>query len=261
VVARLETESDLRRAVERDELELQYQPIVALATGRLAGAEALLRWRHPRRGRLGPGEFVPLAEEREIIVPIGRWVLGEACRRAAGWSGMADAYVSVNLSGRQLQDPAFVDDVRAALQAASLPAARLMLEITESFSLLETRAVVGRLHDLEDLGVRLAIDDFGTGYSSLSYLQTLPMAVLKIDRAFVVAHGPRAGPVLRGIVELGKAMGLGLVAEGVETAEQVATLRALGCEHGQGFLFARPLEADTVDRLMAEGARLVAPAP
>jgi diguanylate cyclase (GGDEF)-like protein/PAS domain S-box-containing protein len=257
VLERLELENDLRRAIERAELELVYQPIVALESGAMDGAEALVRWRHPVRGRLGPGDFVPLAEEREIIVPIGRWVLAEACRRARGWKpGAGLGYVSVNLSGRQLQDPGFVEDVHKALDLSGLPASRLVLEITESFSLLETRAVVGRLHDLKDLGVRLAIDDFGTGYSSLSYLQTLPMSVLKIDRAFVAASGPRAAPVLRGIVELGKAMGMALVAEGVETAEQVATLRALGCEHGQGFLFARPMEGEQIDQLMAEGATL-----
>jgi EAL domain-containing protein (putative c-di-GMP-specific phosphodiesterase class I) len=248
--------------VERSELELFYQPIVALDGGAVHGAEALLRWRHPVRGRLGPGDFVALAEEREIIVPMGRWVLAEACRRARGWTtGGGLTYVSVNLSGRQLQDQGFVEDVHKALELSGLPASRLVLEITESFSLLETRAVVGRLHDLKDLGVRLAIDDFGTGYSSLSYLQTLPMSVLKIDRAFVAASGPRAAPVLRGIVELGKAMGMGLVAEGVETTEQVATLRALGCDHGQGFLFARPMEGEGIDRLMAEGTTLPALAP
>jgi diguanylate cyclase (GGDEF)-like protein/PAS domain S-box-containing protein len=261
VIERLETETDLRRALERSELELLYQPIVSLRTGAPAGAEALLRWQHPRRGRLLPGTFVGLAEERDLIVPIGRWVLVEACRRAATWAAEEEdsVYVSVNLSGRQLQDPGFVGDVRAALGASGLPASRLTLEITESFSLLETRAIVGRLYDLRDLGVRLAIDDFGTGYSSLSYLQTLPMTVLKIDRAFVTANSPRAAPVLRGIVELGKAMGLGLVAEGIETTDQVARLRELGCEHGQGFLFARPLEGDRIDRLLADPQPLSMP--
>ncbi len=254
VLERLLTETDLRRAVERAELLLLYQPIVSLRSGAVVGAEALLRWQHPRRGRLGPGEFVALAEDRNLIVPIGRWVLAEACRRASAWTG--PVYVSVNLSGRQLQDPGFVGDVRAALEATGLPASRLVLEITESFPLLETRAIVGRLYELKALGVRLAIDDFGTGYSSLSYLQTLPMAVLKIDRAFVAANNARAAPVLRGIVELGKAMGLGLVAEGIETTDQVARLRTLGCEHGQGFLFARPMEGDRIDRVFAEASVL-----
>ena len=260
VIERLEIETDLRRALERAELDLLYQPIVSLRNGAVVGAEALLRWQHPRRGRLGPAEFVPLAEDRDLIVPIGRWVLAEACRRAAAWaSGPAPPYVSVNLSGRQLQDPGFVGDVRAALEASGLPASKLTLEITESFSLLETRAIVGRLYDLRDLGVRLAIDDFGTGYSSLSYLQTLPMSVLKIDRSFVAANGARAAPVLRGIVELGKAMGLDLVAEGIETTDQVATLRELGCEHGQGFLFARPMEGARIERLLADAGRLSVP--
>jgi EAL domain-containing protein (putative c-di-GMP-specific phosphodiesterase class I) len=257
VLARLELETDLRRALERSELVLVYQPIVSLRTGVVAGVEALLRWRHPHRGLLGPADFVALAEDRDLIVPIGRWVLVEACRRAATWAaGSGPVYVSVNLSGRQLQHPGFVGDVRAALDATGLPASRLMLEITETFSLLETRAIVGRLYDLRDLGVSLAIDDFGTGYSSLSYLQTLPMAVLKIDKSFVAAGGAKAAPVLRGIIELGKAMSLRLVAEGVETTDQVATLRSLGCEHGQGFLFARPMSGEGIDQLLADAAVL-----
>ncbi len=261
VIERLEIETDLRRALERFELLLLYQPIVSLRSGAVVGAEALLRWQHPRRGRLGPALFVALAEERDLIVPIGRWVLAEAARRAATWAGApgSPSYVSVNLSGRQLQDPGFVGDVRAALEASGLPASRLTLEITETFSLLETRAIVGRLYDLRDLGVRLAIDDFGTGYSSLSYLQTLPMSVLKIDRSFVAANGARAGAVLRGIVELGKAMGLHLVAEGIETTDQVAMLRELGCEHGQGYLFARPLEGERIDHLLQDAATLSVP--
>jgi diguanylate cyclase (GGDEF)-like protein/PAS domain S-box-containing protein len=261
LVARLELEADLRRAVERREFVLHYQPIVDVAHGRIAGAEALIRWRHPQRGLLYPGQFIEMAETSDLIVPIGGWALEEACRQARAWqSGGEPVHVSVNLSARQLQEPGLVGRVAAALQASGLPPSRLVLEITESLVMLETRTIVARLHDLKRLGVQLAIDDFGTGYSSLSYLQKLPVDILKIDKSFMdeLTASPGAALVL-GIVELGKAMGMATVAEGIEAAEQVAALRSFGAHYAQGYYFARPVEPAVLEALLASGP-LPAPA-
>ena len=246
VVRRLALEADLRRALERHELLLHYQPIVDLPTGRPVGAEALLRWQHPERGLLPPLEFIPLAEESGLIVPIGYWVLEEACRSASRWPRRAQPlHVSVNLSARQLQEPDLVDRVREALRAARLEPSRLVLEITESLIMLETRTIIPRLRALKTLGLRLAIDDFGTGYSSLSYLQNLPVDVLKIDQSFIRGRTPSGSkglsPLARGIVDLGKAMHLVMVGEGIERIEEADALRASGCELGQGYHFSRPV--------------------
>ena len=255
VVRRMELEADLRRAVDRNEFVLHYQPIVDLAQERMAGAEALIRWRHPQSGLLYPGQFIQLAEDSDLIVAIGRWVLEEACRQACTWpTGPGALHVSVNLSARQLQEPGLVGEVAAALRASGLDPARLVLEITESLVMIETRTVVGRLHDLKRLGVRLAIDDFGTGYSSLSYLQKLPVDILKIDKSFMDGLAAGAGTALvRGIVELGKAMGLIMVAEGIEHAEQAAALRTFGAQYAQGYYFSRPVEPAALDALIANG--------
>jgi len=258
VVERLELEADLRRAVERAEFVLHYQPIVELARARVAGAEALVRWRHPERGLLFPGQFIAVAEDSELIIDIGRWVLESACREARTWpEGPGAIHLSVNLSARQLQDPALVADVAGALRASGLEPGRLVLEITESLVMLETRTIIGRLHELKRLGVRLAIDDFGTGYSSLSYLQKLPVDILKIDKSFVDGLGPGAGgtALVSGIVELGKAMRLVMVAEGIEQAEQAAALTAFGCQYGQGYYFSRPLEPSALRTRLSDGGR------
>ena len=250
-LARLELEADLRLALAREEFTLAYQPIVELAGGRVIGAEALLRWSHPTRGPVSPAEFVPVAEATGLIVPLGRWVLREACRQAAAWhaagvvggaSGADALSIAVNLSARQLQDPRIIDDVREALGASGLGPTQLSLEITESVIMHDTDVALARLHALKALGVRLAIDDFGTGYSSLSYLRRFPVDVLKIDRAFVQGAGDGGESVLvDAIVGLGSALGLRTVAEGIEHEGQLARLRALGCGFGQGYLFAAPL--------------------
>jgi EAL domain-containing protein (putative c-di-GMP-specific phosphodiesterase class I) len=247
-LARLDRREQLERAIAREELVLHYQPIVALDGGAPVGFEALVRWQHPERGLLGPGEFIPLAEESGLIVPLGAWVLREACREAAAWPGAP--YISVNVASAQLEQPGFPGEVAAALAETGLPAERLVIELTE-------RSLVGaaegeRLQAVRRLGVRLAIDDFGTGYSSLDYLRRFPMDVLKIDRSFT--RGAAADdPLLRAIVAMGHSLGLVLVPEGIEDAEQGAALRALGCELGQGFHYGRP--APPPSRIAPHGAR------
>ncbi|HEU4628594.1 MAG TPA: EAL domain-containing protein [Gemmatimonadaceae bacterium] len=260
VLQRLELEADLRRAVERGELQLVYQPIVELDGGRTTGVEALVRWQHPSRGLVAPPAFIPLAEETGLIVPIGRWVLAEACRQARRWQLDAPdnrtLTLSVNISGRQLLDPALTGDVATALADSGLDPALLTLEITESVLMQDTEATLATLHQLKTLGVRLAIDDFGTGYSSLSYLQRFPIDVLKIDKAFIdgVARGGSDAVLARTIVTLAGMLQLTTVAEGVEHAEQHSHLLALGCARGQGYLFARPLAADDVSRFLLPAA-------
>ena len=240
-LTRLDRREQLERAIEREELVLHYQPIVALDGGAPVGFEALVRWQHPERGLLGPGEFIPLAEETGLIVPLGAWVLRAACREAAGWPG--EPYISVNVASGQLEQAGFDDEVAAALAASGLPVERLVLEVTE-------RSLVGaaegeRLQALRRLGVRLAIDDFGTGYSSLDYLRRFPMDVLKIDRSFT--RSAAAGdPLLRAIVAMGHSLGLVLVPEGIEDAAQGEALRALGCELGQGFHYGRPAPPSSI---------------
>jgi EAL domain-containing protein (putative c-di-GMP-specific phosphodiesterase class I) len=252
---RVALEADLRQALDRGEFHVAYQPIVDLATERVVGVEALARWTHPRRGAITPGAFVPVAEASGLVLPMGRWVLREACRQAAAWrrGGAGGPYVAVNISGRQLEDPQFVADVAAALRDADLPADALLLEITEGVVMRDTAASLARLAELKGLGVRLAIDDFGTGYSSLAYLQRFPVDVLKIDKSFVdgVHRGGSHEALARTIVALGRTLSLSTVAEGVERADQRDSLRALGCALGQGYLFSRPLPAAEVEALLA----------
>jgi diguanylate cyclase (GGDEF)-like protein/PAS domain S-box-containing protein len=260
VVRRIALESDLRRALERKELLLHYQPIVDLPTGRPVGAEALLRWQHPERGLIGPLEFIPLAEESGLIVPIGYWVLEEACRGASRWPRQSPPlHVSVNLSARQLQESDLVDRVRDMLRSTHLEPSRLVLEITESLIMLETRTILPRLRALKTLGLRLAIDDFGTGYSSLAYLQNLPVDILKIDQSFIRGRTPAGSrglsPLARGIVDLGKAMHLVMVGEGIERIEEADALRTSGCELGQGFHFSRPVPEADFRRFLDAGGR------
>jgi diguanylate cyclase (GGDEF)-like protein len=262
VIERLEIEADLRRAVERDELRLHFQPIIEIATGRVAGVEALLRWEHPRRGLVMPLDFIPLAEETRLILDLGRWVLREACRQAAHWHAdprTGRPWVSVNLSGLQLLDSRLDAEVAAALADSGLEPASLMLEITETVLVQDVAAAVDRLERLRALGVSIAIDDFGTGYSSLRYIRRFPADILKIAKPFVDGlHDETDAALVRTIVALADSLGLRTVAEGIEDHRQLGRLRELGCLLGQGYLFARPLAASDVTELLRDGERLAA---
>ncbi len=259
-VARLELEADLRRAVARGELAVHYQPLVALADGRIRRAEALVRWHHPTRGPAAPAAFIPLAEETGLIREVGHWVLGAACRQAATWRavyGDRAPVVCVNLSAREFGDPGLVAAVAGALRDAALDPAGLELEITEGALMGDAPGTLATLWQLRDLGVGLAVDDFGTGYSSLAYLKRFPVDTLKIDQAFVAGLGADTEDtaIIGAIIGLAHALGLAVVAEGVETVDQVAGLRRLGCDLAQGYHFARPLPAAELDALLAAGPR------
>lgn len=246
---RLEMENDLRRAVERNELVLHYQPIVSLSTGAFEGLEALVRWKHPQRGLISPLDFVPMAEETGLIVSIGRYVLNEACRQLNEWRqkypSAAKMYVGVNLSARQFQQPALIAEVAGALHTSGLPADCLALEITESVIMEESQFTINTLNGLKDLGLRLAIDDFGTGYSSLSYLRRFPLDYLKIDRSFVdgLCRVVDDGLIVSSTISLAHALGLNVIAEGAETVDQVRELYRLGCDTAQGYYFHPALPA------------------
>jgi diguanylate cyclase (GGDEF)-like protein/PAS domain S-box-containing protein len=262
---RVEMEADLRRAVQRQEFVLHYQPVVELATGRVAGVEALIRWMHPRKGMVPPLEFVPIAELTGLIVPIGRWAMEEACRQMARWHhdhpSEPGRSLSVNLSARQLQEPGVVGDIASILAATDLDPRQLVLEITESVFLRDTEGTLRLLQELRALGVGLGLDDFGTGYSSLSYLHRFPIDVLKIDKSFIdgVVESPERAALVAGIVRLGQSLDLRLVAEGIETPEQRDRLRDMGCPLGQGFYFAKPLEGPSIEHILA-GDAMDAPA-
>jgi diguanylate cyclase (GGDEF)-like protein len=258
---RLEMEGELRHAVERGELRVHYQPIVELDGERVTAVEALVRWQHPRLGLVPPARFLSLAEETGLIVPLGRWVLEEACRQVTEWrrralvQGDADGApltVAVNVSGRQIRDLSFVADVRDALVRSALPPDALLLELPERVFMQCTDAELERLRALKTLGVRLGIDDFGTGYASLSYLQKFPVDVLKIDRSFVegVTRGGSDAALARAVIALSDMLSVRTVAEGVARPQQQEQLRALGCALGQGFLFAQPLAAEDMDAVL-----------
>jgi len=252
-------EALLRGAEERGELRLRYQPIVDLADGTIVGLEALVRWQAPGRGLLMPSDFIGLAEESGLIVQIGRWVLDQATTQTQAWRvtyGLDRLTVGVNLSARQFQHPDLVAEVGGALAASGLDPSRLILEITESVLMQTTTTTIGKLGDLRRIGVRLAIDDFGTGYSSLGYLERFPVDILKIDKTFIDGVGERGNrPVLaRAIVQLGRALDLSVVAEGIERPGQVRVLRRLGCTRGQGYLFARPLTEAELEPILARGS-------
>ena len=254
---RLELKAELKRAVDNEEFVLYYQPIVGLEGGSLVGIEALVRWRHPERGLVLPVDFVPLAEETGLIVPLGRWVLYEACRQARAWKleepGIS---LSVNVSTKQFLHPGLVEDVAGALWDSGVDPAALTLEITESVLVHDTEAAVQKLRRLKDFGVKVAVDDFGTGYSSLGYLKRFPIDVLKIDKSFIdgVSDGSDEAAIAQAIIKLGGSLGLEVVAEGVEVAEQIHALRSLRCARGQGFFFSQPVDAETMGRMMTTKA-------
>jgi diguanylate cyclase (GGDEF)-like protein len=248
-IGRLQTEGDLRRALDRNELCVVYQPIVGLDDGTICGFEALVRWQHPERGLLTPAQFIPVAEESGMIVGLGRVVLEEACGQAAEWDSVP---VHVNLSARQLADPNLIDSVAHVVRTTGVKPSNLVLELTESSLLERAHSPAETLARLKGLGISLILDDFGTGYSSLSYLQHFPLSGLKIDRSFVagLATGNGGGAIVDAILRMGRALHLEVVAEGLETDEQLDTLRRLGCRLGQGYLFSRPVDVATASKLL-----------
>jgi diguanylate cyclase (GGDEF)-like protein len=258
-VSRLQLESDLRQAIENKEFSVYYQPIVALPTGRLAGFEALVRWNHPRRGLVQPGDFIPVAEETGLIVPIGQWVLNEACAQVRQWQLDSPSHrslsLSVNLSARQVAQPDLLDQIKEALEDSKLNPHCLKLEITESVVMGNAEAAAFMFKQLRSLGVQLSIDDFGTGYSSLSYLHRFPLNYLKIDRSFVSRlTTDNDNAIVRTISTLAHNLGMEVIAEGIETEEQYQQLKKLGCEFGQGFLFSRPVDNNAVKHLLQQDA-------
>jgi diguanylate cyclase (GGDEF)-like protein len=259
VLERLELEVDLQRALDRGEMTLHYQPIVELATGHVMGLEALVRWHHPTRGLIQPGDFIPLAEESGQIVRLGQWVMERAARDVVVWNEGVRAEdpvrVGVNVSGRQLQEPALVAQISAVLADTRLPPEQLVLEIAETVLMQDLEGTVLRLQELKRIGVLVSVDDFGTGYSSLQYLRRFPLDSLKIAKSFVDGVGGQShdAAVARAIIELGTSFQLHVVAEGIERPEQHEHLQKLGCSYGQGFLFARPVPADQVEQLLAAG--------
>jgi diguanylate cyclase (GGDEF)-like protein/PAS domain S-box-containing protein len=257
---RLRMETDLRRALERQEFALVYQPIVALGDGRLTGFEALIRWQHPELGFVSPVKFIPVAEETGLIVEIGQWVLEEACRRMREWVGEWPSdeplQMSVNLSSRQFARPDFIGQVRNALAAAKLDARYLKLEITESVVMENIETATSLFREIRALGIDLSIDDFGTGYSSLSYLHRFPINTMKVDRSFVMQmHQRENAEIVRTIVMLADTLRMDVVAEGVETCEQLRQLKALGCAYGQGYYFSKPVDARAAGEMVRQGRR------
>jgi len=259
-LARLELESDLRLALDRGELRVHYQPIVQMKTGKFSEVEALVRWQHPTRGLVSPVDFIPLAEETGLIIPLGQWVLEQACRQVAAWHKQFPSEppltLSVNLSPRQFQKPFLVADVSRALHDAGLPARCLKLEITEGVLMRDVEATIRTLWELKNLGLQIAIDDFGTGYSSLSYLKRLPLDVLKIDRSFVggIGQSQEDTAIVHAIMALAKSLNLKVTGEGIETAEQAALLGEWGCDRGQGYLFSMPLDSQATGTLLQVAA-------
>jgi diguanylate cyclase (GGDEF)-like protein/PAS domain S-box-containing protein len=257
-VALLRLETDLRRAIEREEFEIHYQPIVTLEGGSVAGFEALVRWRHPQRGLVSPNEFLPVAEEAGLIAQIDWWVLQRACRQLAAWQALFPAEpplsMSVNLSSRDFSRPDLAERIEQELRAATLDGCSLRLEITESAIMEHSEVAAAMFERLQAMGVQVYIDDFGTGYSSLSYLHRLPVATLKIDRSFVSRMGSNGenAKIIQTIVTLARDLGMNVIAEGVETVEQCDHLRALRCEYAQGFFFSRPLDNAAVEDLLVE---------
>ena len=268
---RLELETDLTHALERREFCLFYQPVVAMQNGCLTGFEALVRWRHPRRGLVNPNDFIPLAEETGVIIPIGEWILHEACRQLNEWQstlpGAADLRININVSAKQLASPEFFATVESALARSGLRAESINLEITESVMLHNAADARQTLNRIRNLGIQIHLDDFGTGYSSLSYLRNFPVDALKIDRSFVSTAddestaGLASADIVRSIIALAESMSLSVTAEGVETAAQVEALRDLGCTHMQGFHFSRPVEATAAASIISTTTKSLGSAP
>ncbi|MGH2962934.1 MAG: putative bifunctional diguanylate cyclase/phosphodiesterase [Solirubrobacterales bacterium] len=263
VAKRLRIENELRSAIDREELRVHYQPVVSLASGRIAGAEALVRWEHPQHGLLAPMEFVPIAEESGLITRVGRWVLEEACRQTVSWHranpDRGPVEISVNMSARQLGDRELTPVVERVLDATGLDPMCLSLELTEGVLIEETEVMIGALCDLRELGVRLVLDDFGTGFSSLASLRRLPFDAIKLDRTFVERLGAERvdNAILSAVVTLAQTLELNVIAEGIETEEQLAIVRSLGCHHVQGFYYSRPVTAPEFGRMLEADRPLV----
>jgi len=248
-------ESELRSALDKHELELYYQPTIDLENGTIVGAEALMRWRHPERGLISPDQFIPTAEASGLIIPMGRWALREACRQAKAWqdAGLPAIPIAVNVSALQFRTAGFLEDILSFLQEAQLSSRYLELELTESALMVDVAAATPLLEVLRGKGLTLKLDDFGTGPSSLSYLQRCPVDVLKIDQSFVadIEPGAQDAPLVRAVIAMGKSLGCRVVAEGVETVQQFAFLRAERCDEGQGYHFSPPVDAAAFGKLLA----------
>ena len=257
VIKHSSVESELRSALDKNEFELYYQPTIDLGTGKIRGAEALMRWRHPDKGIVPPDQFIPAAEASGLIIPMGRWALREACRQAKAWqtAGLPAIPIAVNVSALQFRTAGFLEDILRFLEEAQLPSRFLELELTESALMVDTASTTTLLEVLKRQGVVLKVDDFGTGPSSLSYLQRCPVDVLKIDQSFVadIAPSPEGAPLVRAVIAMGKSLGCRIVAEGVETSRQFAYLRAEHCDEGQGYHFSPPVNARTFELLLANG--------
>jgi EAL domain-containing protein (putative c-di-GMP-specific phosphodiesterase class I) len=265
-LARLDLEMELRRAIEDGELEVHYQPVVESKTGRLYGLEALVRWRHPTLGLLGPTHFMDVAEDTGLVLPLGHWVLEQACIAAVQWQLRhpdSPLVMAVNLSARQFQQPDLCERVAEVLRSTGLDPTLLALEITETVVMEDTAATLQTLRKLKQLKVRLSIDDFGTGYSSLSYLKRFPVDAVKIDKSFVdgLASGPVDREIVQAVIRLATAVGMQTIAEGVETTAQCEQLRLLGCTMLQGFLLSRPGSLEEVERLVGAAAGSKVPSP
>jgi EAL domain-containing protein (putative c-di-GMP-specific phosphodiesterase class I) len=252
----MEMRVELGEALARNEFILHYQPIVEVDTGRTVGVEALLRWEHPRRGRVEPLQFIPLAEETELIIPIGRWVLMEACRRAVELDPSPDGLeIAVNVSAVQLRHPGLVEDVMRALANTGLDPSRLILELTESAVINDIESAAITLCELRTHGVRIALDDFGAGYRSLQHLRAFPVDIVKLDRSFVISSIEEDSTVLSGLIEMAKNLGMETVGEGIEEPGQLDILRSLHCRYAQGFLFARPMSSERLEEVYALESR------
>jgi EAL domain-containing protein (putative c-di-GMP-specific phosphodiesterase class I) len=256
VIEHMQTENDLRRALQRQELELHYQPVVRLKDGSVVAMEALLRWNHPDRGMIGPLSFIPVAEESRLIVPIGRWVIEEACLQAAAWQQLqpdaAPVGVSVNLSARQIADPDLLSHIEGSIAASNIDPSSLWLELTETTLLDDTAFVERTLESLRGLGVQLVLDDFGVGFSSLGYLKRLPLSMIKLDRSFVenLAEDSQDAAIVRAVTEMTDTFGIAVVAEGIESERQVLMASELGCGYAQGYHFAEPAPPGEIPALL-----------